>query len=231
MVSVIILAAGSSLRMNGVNKQLAKIGDIPVFVMSALAFEGCKSVGEIIITAPSEDCARFEKLAKNFGVEKLSHVVEGGNSRFRSMKNALERVSPKADFVAFHDGARPLITPKDIERVFADAEKYNAAIAAIPAVDTVKAAGNNGFIKETPPRSSLFYAQTPQVFRKDLFLSCLERLGEKAENVTDDSRILELCGESVKITEISGCNIKITRPEDLPAVQAIYDNRKTVRVI
>ena len=217
--------------MNGVNKQLAKIGDMPVFIMSALAFENIESVGEIIIAAPAEDCAKFEKLAKNYGVEKLSCVVAGGNSRFHSMKNALEKVSPKADFVAFHDGARPLITPEDIERVFADAEKYNAAIIAVPAVDTVKVVESNGFIEKTPPRNKLFYAQTPQVFSKKLFLSCLERLGAQAENVTDDSQILELCGEYVKITEINGCNMKITRQEDLLAAQAIYDNRKSVKVI
>ena len=212
--------------MGGINKQLAKIGGIPVCIMSALAFEGCDKVGEIIIAAPPGECARYEDLAKEYGVNKLSCVVEGGNSRFSSMKNALERVSPKADFVAFHDGARPLITPENIEKVFADAEKYNAAIAAIPAVDTVKSAGSGGFVESTPPRSKLFYAQTPQAFRKDLFLKCLEKLGDKAENVTDDSRVLELCGEFVKLTEISGCNMKITRPEDLPAAQAIFDYRK-----
>lgn len=226
MVSVIILAAGSSARMNGVNKQLAKIGGIPVFVMSALAFENCQNVGEIIIAAPIDDCRQFEEIARSFGVSKLSCVVGGGSSRFMSMKNALERVDPKADFIAFHDGARPLITAEDIGRVFADAEKYNAAIAAVPAVDTVKSVSDGGFIEDTPDRSTLFYAQTPQVFRKELFLSCIERLGKRAENVTDDSRILELCGEQVKITEISGCNMKITRPEDLPAAQAIYSIRK-----
>lgn len=210
--------------MNGVNKQLAEISGIPVFVISALAFENCKNVGEIIIAAPSGECTRFEELAKRYGVSKLSHVTEGGSSRFQSMKNAIETVSPSAGFIAFHDGARPLITPEDIEKVFTDAEEYGAAIAAVSAVDTVKRA-SGGFIENTPDRSALFYAQTPQVFQKELFLDCLERLGKKAENVTDDSSILELCKEKVKITELSGCNMKITRPEDLIAARAIYENR------
>ena len=212
--------------MNGINKQLAEIGGVPVFVLSALAFEGCKDVGEIIIAAPTGECRRFEEMARSYGVSKLSCVTEGGDSRFRSMKNALEKVSPNSEFIAFHDGARPLITAEDIGKVFADAEKYNAAIAAVHAVDTVKTV-SGGFIETTPDRSSLFYAQTPQVFRKELFLSCLERLGGQAENVTDDSQILELCGENVKITEISGCNMKITRPDDLTAAQAVYNSRKT----
>ena len=132
MVSVIIVAAGSSTRMNGVNKQLEKIGETPVFVMSALKFERSKKVGEIIIAAPADDTARFEKLARNFGVTKLAAVVAGGDSRMRSVRNALAAVSSKADFIAIHDGARPLIETEDIDRVISDAEKYNAAIAAAP---------------------------------------------------------------------------------------------------
>lgn len=230
-VSVIIVAAGNSSRMNGVNKQLEKIGDTPIFVMSALKFEQSEQAGEIIVAAPAEDVARYEKLARNFGVSKLSAVVAGGDTRANSVRNALEAVSPKADYIAIHDGARPLISTEEIERVIADAEKYNAAIAAIPATDTVKSVGGNGFIEETPQRGRLYYAQTPQVFKKSLYVSCLEKLGSQADNVTDDSSILELCGEYVRITEINGCNMKITRPDDLAAAEAIYNNRRTVKMI
>lgn len=230
MVSVIIVAAGSSSRMNGVNKQLEKIGDIPVFVMSALKFDKSDKVGEILIAAPEDDVQRYEKLARNFGVEKLAAVVAGGDTRMGSVRRCLDKVSPKADYIAVHDGARPLIEPEDIERVFADAEKYNAAIAAVPAVDTIKTVGSNGFIESTPPRGKLFYAQTPQVFLKKLYLSCLEKADKTALlSITDDSSILELCGEYVKITEIEGCNMKITHPEDLAAAEAIYLSKRTVK--
>ncbi len=225
------MAAGSSTRMNGVNKQLEKIGDTPVFVMSALKFERSKMVNEIIIAAPADEVSRFEKLARNFGITKLSAVTAGGETRAQSVRNALKRVSPKADYIAIHDGARPLIETEEIERVFADAEKYNAAIAAIPATDTVKVAAGNGFIEETPQRGKLYYAQTPQVFKKSLYMSCLEKLGTRADEVTDDSSILERCGEYVKITEIRCCNMKITRSDDLAAAEAIYSNRRMVNMI
>lgn len=229
MVSVIIVAAGASSRMNGVNKQLEKIGETPVFVMSALKFERSEKVGEIIIAAPEDDTARYEKLARNFGVTKFASVVAGGETRMRSVRNALAAVSAKFDYIAIHDGARPLIETEDIDRVIADAEKYNAAIAAAPAVDTIKAVGSGGFIESTPPRGNLYYAQTPQVFRKKLYLECLEKSDQTAlESVTDDSSVLELCGEYVRITEINGCNMKITRPEDLTAAEAIYNNKRTV---
>ncbi len=231
MVSVIIVAAGNSARMDGVNKQLEKIGDTPVFVMSALKFERSEKVGEIVIAAPEDDVPRYEKLAQNFGISKLTAVVAGGETRFKSVCSALEATSPKADFIAIHDGARPLIDTSEIERVFADAEKYNAAIAAIPATDTVKSVGANGFVEETIPRSKIYYAQTPQVFRRKLFLSCLEKAGAKAETSTDDSSILEMCGEYVRITEIKCSNIKITRPDDLVAAAAIHMNKRTVKMI
>ena len=217
--------------MNGVNKQLEKIGDTPVFVMSALKFERSEMVDEIIIAAPENDAARYEKLARNFGVTKLAAVVAGGETRAGSVRNALEHVSPKADYIAVHDGARPLIETEEIERVFADAEKYNAAIAAVPVTDTIKYAAGNGFIEETPQRGKLYCAQTPQVFRKKLYLSCLEKLGTRADTVTDDSSILEQCGEYVRITEINCCNMKITRPDDLVAAAAIHNNKKTVKMI
>ena len=229
MVSVIIVAAGSSTRMEGVNKQLEKIGDTPVFVMSALKFERSEKVGEIIISAPEAEVSHYEKLARDHGVSKLSAVVPGGETRFKSVKNALKAVSPETEFIAIHDGARPLIDTEDIERVFSDAEKYNAAIAAAPATDTVKSVGSDGFIEETIPRGKLYCAQTPQVFRKELYLSCLEKVGSRADSVTDDSSILEMCGEYVRITEIKSNNMKITRPDDLIAAAAIYNGRRMVQ--
>ncbi|MCM1164435.1 MAG: 2-C-methyl-D-erythritol 4-phosphate cytidylyltransferase [Lachnospiraceae bacterium] len=208
--------------MNGVNKQLEEIGGVPVFVMSALKFERSDRVGEVIITAPEGRTDEYGALARERGVSKLTAVVAGGETRARSVMNALEKVSPNADYIAVHDGARPLIATSDIERVIADAERLGAAIAAAPAADTVKSA-ENGFVKGTLPRNELYLAQTPQVFRKELYLSCLERLGSQADGVTDDSSLLELCGMPVGITEISGCNIKITRPHDLIAARAVYE--------
>ena len=230
MFSVIIVAAGSSTRMNGVNKQLETIDGTPVFVMSALKFERSEKVGEIIIAARGDDTVQFEKLAREFGVSKLAAVVAGGQTRMQSVRNCIAAVSPKADYIAIHDGARPLIETVEIERVFADAEKYGAVIAAVRAVDTIKEVGDGGFIERTPPRENLYYAQTPQVFRKELYLSCLEKInGAAADKVTDDASLLEMCGERVRITEIGGCNMKITRPEDLIMAEALCHGWNNVR--
>lgn len=222
MFSVIILAAGASLRMGGVNKQLSEIGGVPVFIMSALKFDKSEKTAEIIIAAPEEYCEKYRELAEKFGVKKLKCVVCGGKTRFESVKNALKHAGN--EYIAVHDGARPLIDTSDIERVFADAEKFGAAIAACRAVDTVKIVDENGFIVRTPPRENLWYAQTPQAFRRDLFEKGAEKIGEN--EVTDDASVLELCSERVKITEIYSCNMKITRPDDLAAARAVFESRE-----
>ncbi len=227
MFSAIILAAGCSSRMQGVNKQLATIADIPVFVMSALNFNASEQVAEIILATPEQDVRHYENLARSFGVTKLKAVVAGGRTRFLSVKNALSQVSDGCSHIAIHDGARPLIQTADIDRVLADAAKYNAAIAAAPANDTVKITGSSGFIESTPPRERLYYAQTPQAFSKALYLECVQKLGEAAENLTDDSALIEKCGGFVRITEVTACNMKITRPEDLAAAEAVYRSRRT----
>lgn len=225
MVSAIIVAAGSSSRMNGVNKQLEKIGGTPVFVMSTLKFDRSEKVGEIIIAVPKGDTALYEKLAREYGVSKLAAVIAGGDTRMQSVRNCLGAVSSEADYIAVHDGARPLIETPEIERVFADAEKHKASIAAVPAVDTIKKV-KDGAVESTPQRGGLYYAQTPQVFLKELYLSCLEKAAGAADKVTDDASILEMCGERVWITEINGCNMKITRPEDLIMAEALYRSRQ-----
>lgn len=225
MTSAIILAAGSSTRMGGINKQFAKLSGVPVFVMSAAAFQRSDNVGEIIIAAPLGDADRCRALCEKHGITKLKAVIEGGQTRFLSVKNALSQVSSNADFIAIHDGARPLIQTADIDRVIQDARVYGAAIAACAATDTVKTA-EGGFVTETPPRSSLFYAQTPQVFRAEDYRECVKKLGREAEQLTDDSLLLERCGKAVHITELTACNMKITRPQDLAAAEAIIAQGK-----
>lgn len=225
MVSAIILCAGSSSRMGGVNKQLCEIDGAPVFVQSLLKFERCADIGEIILVVPSGSVERYREIAMRFGAAKLSAVVEGGTSRFLSVKNALGALSEKAEYIAIHDGARPLISAEDISNVVSAAREYGAAIAAAPFADTLKR-DENGFVGGTIPRDNVYAAQTPQVFLKSRYLECVERLGAQAEQLTDDCQLFERCGYPVRITEISRANLKITRPDDLAAARAMFSAGK-----
>lgn len=206
--------------MNGINKQLALLCGIPVVIRSALAFQNSALVSEIILAVPAGEEENYRTLCREYSITKLKAVTAGGAARFLSVKNAMEKVSGSCDYIAIHDGARPLIPTEDINRVLSDAMKFGGAIAAAPVTDTIKQC-RSGTIDATPDRSTLFAAQTPQAFRKSLYLSCMERLGSRAEVLTDDSALLELCGESVHITPVTVCNMKITRPQDLTIAEAI----------
>lgn len=206
--------------MNGINKQLALLDGIPVVIRSALAFENSAQAGEIILAVPAGEEERYAALCSQYGITKLKATVHGGATRFLSVKNALKYVSAGYAYIAIHDGARPLISTADIDRVLTDAVQYGSAIAAAPVTDTIKQV-SGGAITSTPDRSTLYAAQTPQAFRRELYASCMEKLGSRAEELTDDSALLELCGELVHITPVTACNMKVTRPEDLAIAEAV----------
>lgn len=218
MFSAIILAGGSSTRMNGVNKQLAALEGIPVVVRSALAFEHSALVDEIILAAPQGEEQDYYSLLREYFVTKLKTVTTGGRTRALSVMNALGECT--CEYIAIHDGARPLISTEDIDRVLNDTMNYGASIAAAPVTDTIKKC-SNGIIENTLDRDMLYAAQTPQAFRRELYLSCVERLGSRADELTDDSSLLEACGEEVHITPVTACNMKVTRPQDLAIAAAV----------
>ncbi len=217
-VSGIIVAAGSSSRMGGINKQLELIDGIPVVVKSALALDNSPSISEIIIATRSEDIDLISNLCKDFGVGKLSNVVAGGDTRMESVQNAISAIDENSKYIAIHDGARPLVTSEDIERVIADAKKHNAAALGVPVKDTIKQVDKKGFIEDTPPRQSLFIAQTPQVFKLSLYLDAIKYA---TKDITDDCQLVENMGETVFITRGNYSNIKLTTPEDFKIGEAL----------
>lgn len=217
-VSGIIVAAGSSSRMGGINKQLELIDGIPVVVKSALALDNSPSISEIIIATRSEDIDLILNLCKDFGVGKLSNVVAGGDTRMESVQNAISAIDENSKYIAIHDGARPLVTSEDIERVIADAKKHNAAALGVPVKDTIKQVDKKGFIEDTPPRQSLFIAQTPQVFKLSLYL---DAINYATKDITDDCQLVENMGETVFITRGNYSNIKLTTPEDFKIGEAL----------
>ena len=141
--------------MNGINKQLALLDGIPVVIRSALAFENSAQAGEIILAVPAGEEERYAALCSQYGITKLKAAVHGGATRFLSVKNALKYVSAGYAYIAIHDGARPLISTADIDRVLTDAVQYGSAIAAAPVTDTIKQV-SGGAITSTPDRSTLY---------------------------------------------------------------------------
>ena len=225
-LSAVIVAAGSSARMGGKDKIFLPVAGIPVVARSLLAYENCEDVSEIIVVTREDSIAKMEELAAEYGIKKLRAVVPGGNTRAESVKNGVFAVSKKADFVAIHDGARPLVLPEDISRCAGDAFEYGGAVLAVPAVDTIKYAKKNGFVEYTPAREKLFAVQTPQIFSLEIYKTAMERAFRELSDWTDDSRIFENDGRKVFLTEGKRYNIKIISPEDILIAEALLKGRE-----
>ncbi len=216
--SAIIVAGGSSSRMGGQNKLLLDICGIPVIARSLIAYQSCSSVGEIIIAARECDIPDFEKICNRYAITKLKAIVQGGATRAQSVRNAVEASSQRFAYLAIADAARPLTTPNLIDRVLEQAMRHRAALCAVPVVDTIKITDADGFIVSTPERSSLFAAQTPQIFEAVLYKDALSKANG---DFTDDCGLVESVGVRVKIAEGDPKNIKITLPGDIAVAEAI----------
>lgn len=221
-VSVIIACAGSFSRMNGVNKQLFELDGIPVAVRSMLAFEQLDEVTEIIVSARECDVDYFKQLAEKYGVTKLKAVTAGGETRQQSVFKAYAQVSKETRFVAVHDGARPLVSPDCIRQCIKDASVFGGATLGVPVKDTIKVV-DDGLITDTPPRSTLYITQTPQVFRRDIYFEGIDFALEHNLNFTDDCQLVEAVGGKICMTVGDYTNIKITTPEDIKLAEVMLE--------
>jgi 2-C-methyl-D-erythritol 4-phosphate cytidylyltransferase len=218
--SAIIVCAGSSSRMNGVNKQFLSLGENTVMEMSIMAFDQCESVAEIIISARAEDCSVIENILIKLNLKKPFKVVKGGESRQKSVINALSSVMKDTELISVHDGARPLVSPVLIEKTISDARVFGAAVLGVPVKDTIKVV-NGGLISDTIPRETLYITQTPQVFKKRLYFEGVDFALEHGLEFTDDCQLVEAIGAKVYMTLGDYRNIKITTPEDIKIAAAL----------
>lgn len=213
-VSAVIVCAGSSARMGGVNKQLLNIKGAPVAARSISAYQHSPLINEIVVVARDEDKTDIQNIIEKFSLTKVKKLVSGGATRQESVMNGVTACSEFADFVAVHDGARPLVDAQTIERTVKEAFSAGAAAAGVRLKDTVKAVDENGFITDTPDRAFMRLVQTPQVFSRQLYLDAVKN-AESGVEYTDDCMLIEKYGHSVKIVDGSYKNIKITTPEDV----------------
>lgn len=227
-VSVIIAAAGNSTRYGtGKSKQFLILDNTPVLIKSIQAFEEIDDVKEIIVTARKQDFDIIEDFIAQYGVRKVKHIVEGGATRQDSIYAAVEKVDEKADLIAVHDGARPLIKRKVIESVIQKADEVDAAACAVPVKDTIKIIDSSGKIVTTPEREALRAVQTPQVFRLSLYKEAIEKAVSDGKQYTDDCQLVESMGYPVYLVDGDYENIKITTPDDLlVAEKFLYERRK-----
>ena len=224
LCSVVVVAAGSARRMEGIDKILTPLGELPVLVHTLGVFQDCLQVGEIVVVTREDLLVEVSRLCRDYGMDKVSKVVVGGQERIYSVQAGLREVQPDAELIAIHDGARPLVTEEILDQTIARAAKTGAAAPAVPITDTVKRAEGDLAV-ETVDRTDLRAIQTPQIFQGDLIRAAIQKAVEDGEMLTDDCAAVERLGMKVSLTPGSRENIKITTPFDLLLGEAILEHR------
>jgi 2-C-methyl-D-erythritol 4-phosphate cytidylyltransferase len=215
-LGAVIAAAGSSQRMNEVDKLSAPLGNKPLLAWSVDTCEECKLIKQIVVVVSSESLELGQRLKEERRWAKVTLCL-GGIRRQDSVKEGLNRLEG-CQWVMIHDGARPFLTLNLIENGLEAARETGAAVAAIPVKDTIKSANRDGFITETLERDRLWAIQTPQIFALDILAESYNKL---TAAVTDDASAVERFGHKVKVYMGDNNNIKITTLQDLKLARII----------
>lgn len=224
--SAIIVAAGNSSRM-GENKQLMLLDGMPVLARSISAFELSECINEIIVVTRRESITDIIDMCEKYNFSKVTAVVPGGDTRQESVKLGFDEISDRSQFVAIHDGARCLVTPKMIENVCREAYIYGAATAATRVVDTVKRTEKGDFIEDTFDRNRVWLTQTPQVFKNNIYRTALYYAAEDKFLGTDDCSLVEhIEYKAIRLVECGRENIKLTERDDVPFAEALLEARR-----
>ena len=228
--SAIIVAAGSSTRMAGAgSKQMLELDGMPVIARTLRTFNDSPRIDEIIVVAKPDEVDEYPRLAELYGLDKITAVIPGGETRADSVLRGFRKINDKAKYVAIHDGARCLVTGDMIDAVWQKTCRHGAAIAATRAIDTIKLADEKGFVAETLDRSLIWQAQTPQIFATKVYTAAVYTAVEAGvlADATDDCSLVERIQYPVKLVECGRDNIKITTPDDLARAEGILAARRT----
>lgn len=223
-VSCIVPAAGRGIRLKSkIAKPLVRVGGQPLVIRTLKALSQVAAIREIIVVAHKRDEGVIQCAIAQARIKTAIRVVLGGRRRQDSVYNGLQHIDQRAGIVIVHDAARPFVESAVIKGVIRAAERWGAAVAAVPLKPTVKRVDALGRVTETPLRDGLFEIQTPQGFKTQLLRKAYQRFG--CDDVTDDASLVEKLGVAVHIAAGSYSNIKITTPEDLVFAKAIIQNK------
>ena len=207
--------------MQGRDKLFIPVLARPLLLYCLEAFQNSSLVHRIAIATSPTSVSRVRDLASEHGINKVASVVPGGVRRQDSVANALDALDDVV-IVLVHDGARPFVDDAVIARAIDAARECGAASAAVPVKDTIKVALPDMTVASTPPRDTLWAAQTPQSFDSELLRKAHSQI---SDDVTDDAAMVEMLGRPVKLFMGSHDNIKVTTPEDVPVAEAIARGR------
>jgi 2-C-methyl-D-erythritol 4-phosphate cytidylyltransferase len=224
-VIVIIPAAGLGTRIAGPAtgkapaKQFTEINGVPVLIHTLRKFAASPTVTEIILALRKAEAEHFAPRLNQEKFKKPVRIVEGGEHRQESVANALKAISAAPDdLVLVHDGVRPFVDQETIQHVIDAAAKHGAAIAAVPAIDTIKQVdrtADGAVVNATIPREHIVLVQTPQGFRFEVLQRAFNEAERDGFTGTDEASLVERMGHQVAVVMGSPRNMKITTPSDL----------------
>ena len=214
-VGAVVVAAGKSLRMGGLDKIFTPVLGRPLIAHVLDRLESFSPVAQIALVLDEGALERGKELVRQRGYRKVHRMCSGGGRRQDSVRSGLEALTP-CDWVIIHDGARPCLDHSMLERGLDAARKSGAAVAGVPVKDTIKVVSPDELVVDTPARERLWAAQTPQVFRYEVLLEAHQKCGR---SVTDDAAMVESMGHPVKMFLGSYENLKVTTPEDLAVAE------------
>ena len=216
MNGVVIVAAGTGSRMNmGINKQFIKLEGKEIIAYTIEKFYNNSNIEDIVVVVKEDESEFFKKEILDKYNFKNVKIAYGGKERQDSVYNRLKLLDEKCDVVLIHDGARPFVSDKIIDKSIEEAKEHKAIVVGVPVKDTIKVIDNDKNIVDTPNRSVLWAVQTPQTFDYNILIDAYKDAFKNKFYGTDDAMLVERIGYKVKMLEGSYNNIKITTQEDL----------------
>ena len=216
MNGVVIVAAGTGSRMNmGINKQFIKLEGKEIIAYTIEKFYNNSNIEDIVVVVKEDESEFFKKEILDKYNFKNVKIAYGGKERQDSVYNGLKLLDEKCDVVLIHDGARPFVSDKIIDKSIEEAKEHKAIVVGVPVKDTIKVIDNDKNIVDKPNRSVLWAVQTPQTFDYNILIDAYKDAFKNKFYGTDDAMLVERIGYKVKMLEGSYNNIKITTQEDL----------------
>ena len=216
MNGVVIVAAGTGSRMNmGINKQFIKLEGKEIIAYTIEKFYNNSNIEDIVVVVKEDESEFLKKEILDKYNFKNVKIAYGGKERQDSVYNGLKLLDEKCDVVLIHDGARPFVSDKIIDKSIEEAKEHKAIVVGVPVKDTIKVIDNDKNIVDTPNRNVLWAVQTPQTFDYNILIDAYKDAFKNKFYGTDDAMLVERIGYKVKMLEGSYNNIKITTQEDL----------------
>jgi len=216
---IIIVAGGRGSRMGStIPKQFLNLNSKPILMHTIEKMHQSLDHSEIILALPKSELHNWKKLCKKHQFKVNHHIIEGGNTRFESVGNALKKVNEQS-VIAVHDGVRPFVKNSVVNECINTAKKKGTAIPVLEIEESLRQKTNSGSVVVN--RDDYLIVQTPQCFRSEVLLKAYQK--DYSPKFTDDAAVVESMGIEIQLVQGNKENIKITTPEDLKKAQ-VYIN-------